>query len=594
MTKVDNYLEKYLDGSISERELQQFRDLLEEEPQLRTELSQTLELRSIIHDDLLALTPPDHLSEFVRENLAEQFAALAAEEEEERRPVIFTSRFAGSSLAAMVALVLIALAPTLIAPSGGDSLADLPGGRNDGIAQTLGDRVGGGSEGISVAGPDISGEATPIAPATRIPDNADVAESSLATLRVQRNTRPANPRNTVRSDEQILTSPVSTDPALAAVLGEEETERIYVRKHEENATVPDSRLGGADNSGAVAHVEAETPDNEADALAAVTSTSLPFGNRLNSSLEFMANDPEDMLQDIVSTSRMLDKMETASRPIEERFGQTDMEASARSRSGRSVPDLDRNESHRRRIMFGGTLASGLTTKESTFSVQGSAYLAMTLGEENRIGLEGGSAMFSYRRVVSVQTKPATPQGFARRSTDPGDLQGSATGGRSGDNFRAGGMGGSSGGTGTNNGGTTIDQTLPGGGTGHSGEPVASREWKSPQILGGENSAYQPIGREGDPQYDYQALETEASMVYGLIFYDHTVTSVNKMLKINGRIGVGGADGGIVLNARAYAAISTHENVAWTLGVGGAMLHGFSDDIDFNANYGVNAGVELGF
>ena len=84
------------------------------------------------------------------------------------------------------------------------------------------------------------------------------------------------------------------------------------------------------------------------------------------------------------------------------------------------------------------------------------------------------------------------------------------------------------------------------------------------------------------------------MIYGLVFYDHTVTSLNKKLNINGRIGVGGADGGIVLNARAYAAISTHENVAWTLGVGGSMLHDFANDVDFNANYGVNAGVELGF
>ncbi|MCB0713216.1 MAG: hypothetical protein KDD67_12870 [Ignavibacteriae bacterium] len=560
MTKVDNYLEKYLDGSISDRELQQFRDLLDAEPRLHSELSKTLELRSIIHDDLLALRPPEHLSEFVRENLAEQFAALATEEEERRPPLFFTGRLAGSSLVAMVALVLIALAPTWIAPSGGDRLAAFVDG---GIPeQSLADAA---SQQVDVSSPQI-------------PVNPTLAGSEL-TGSEKANISGAQPRSRTAS---VATLPSLQNDVVAnsndpSILSEEGSEAQSVDPLDAEIAAPAVALGNIlDDEG-----------NSSDELIVESALASNFQSR---QLGLMGQDPNQAFREMRTNSNLFEKADIVDHAAESfnQLANGDIEAS-RSRSDRSLPSLDGNE-NRRRIMFGGTLASGLTTRESTFSVQGSAYMAMTLGEGSRIGLEGGSAMFSYRKVVAVQTRTVPTEVFGRRTVDRGELQGSEAS-LSGETFRAGGIGGPAGDESNSGRATDVpNETDPT----NRGDGFGSRDWKSTQLLGGGSSIVQPVGGKGDVHYDYRSYEAETSMIYGLVFYDHTVTSLNKKLNINGRIGVGGADGGIVLNARAYAAISTHENVAWTLGVGGSMLHDFANDVDFNANYGVNAGVELGF
>ncbi|MGE3801048.1 MAG: hypothetical protein AB7H80_08515 [Candidatus Kapaibacterium sp.] len=562
MTKVDNYLEKYLDGSISDRELQQFRDLLDAEPRLHSELSKTLELRSIIHDDLLALRPPEDLSEFVRENLAGQFAALATEEEEERPPLFFTGRLAGSSLVAMVALVLIALAPTWIAPSGGDRLAGF---------------VDGGIPGQSLA--DATSQQVD-APSLQMSVNPMLTESKL-TGSEKANISSAQSSRTTASVATVTTVPSlqgdvaanSNDPS---ILSAERSEVESVYPLDAEIAEPAVALNGERNS-----VDDLIAESE------LASNSLAFQSR---QLGLMGQDPTQAFREMRTHSNLLENADIVDHAAESfnQLANGDIEAS-RSRSDRSLPSLDRSE-NRRRIMFGGTLASGLTTRESTFSVQGSAYMAMTLGEGSRIGLEGGSAMFSYRKVVTVQTRTAPTEVFGRRTVDRGKLQVSEVG-LSGETFRAGGIGGSSGEEPNTGRATDVPNET---GSTNRGDGLTSRDWKSTQLLGGGNSIVQPVGGNSGLHYDYRSYEAETSMIYGLVFYDHTVTSLNKKLNINGRIGVGGADGGIVVNARAYAAISTHENVAWTLGVGGSMLHDFANDVDFNANYGVNAGVELGF
>ena len=565
MTRVDNYLEKYLDGSISEGELQHFRDLLDAEPRLRAELLQTLELRSIIHDDLLALTPPEALSTFVRERLSDQFAELAEEEEERGLPFFFSQRFAGSSLVAMVALVLIALAPTLIAPSGGGSLAQL------GVLQ---------SNKENIASPSLADVSTThSATEQQIPV---LDEGSLNTLRVV--------REPVSSPQQNIHQVIDANSTLEDVDQNPIVERVEplpvsVSDASELAAVENEFLEEQDLSPSVN----ATADNGIASMNSLTLSPKP--------LSAIGQDPDELLASTLSNANLLERTQPKSRYK----GANTHRASLASRSNtRPMPLLSNSESSRRRIMFGGTLASGLTTKESTFSVQGAAYLALALDEKSRIGLEGGSAMFRYRKVISVETEQPL-QGFARRSHKSDDEQGLET--VSGRGFGSdivdvqyragGGVGGSS--------------TGSGGGSSPSGESVLPnavvsgernssdfKGWTSPQILGGGRTASQPVVGQVSPEYDLQSHESEASMIYGLVFYDHTVTSLNKKLNIHGRVGVGGADGGIVLSARAYAAVSTHENVAWTLGVGGSMLHEFSQDVDFNANYGVNAGVELGF
>ncbi len=98
-----------------------FRELLERVPEYKAELRQILDLRSLIHDDALRLNPPEYLSNHVRESVGEQFASLpdlAFEEEEEkkRRAIPFTWRIAGSTVAAGLAVLAIALGPLLKAP----------------------------------------------------------------------------------------------------------------------------------------------------------------------------------------------------------------------------------------------------------------------------------------------------------------------------------------------------------------------------------------------------------------------------------------------------------------------------------------------
>ena len=73
--EFEQLLRKYLAASISDAELQRFRDLLERSPEYRLELRQVLELRSLIQDDALGLAPPENLSEHVQLAVGELFAA---------------------------------------------------------------------------------------------------------------------------------------------------------------------------------------------------------------------------------------------------------------------------------------------------------------------------------------------------------------------------------------------------------------------------------------------------------------------------------------------------------------------------------------
>ncbi|MCE2502957.1 MAG: hypothetical protein J4G05_02695 [Chlorobi bacterium] len=526
MTKVDNYLEKYLDGSISEGELQHFRDLFDTEPRLRTELLQTLELRSIIHDDLLILTPPEALSMVVRETLSEQFAELAEEEEEKRRPLFFPERIAGASLVAMVTLVLIALAPTLIAPSGSDRLAGLELPDIDPQATST----------ALLAEASNSQGSTPLLSSASQETRATA--SGISSLRTK---RVSEPRQQVynQADQSIAIldrSSIEADPNGFAEISDPEIE-------------PNRSESVANESFLREDVDRHPSLDTESGLTIPEVSSVVLNGQ---SLRSLGENPDKLLASALSSPKLLDKTQPKAR-----YGQGGDNGTVvvlRSNS-RQIPMLGNSESSRRRIMFGGTLASGITTKKSTFSVQGSAYLALALGEKNRIGLEGGSAMFGYHKVgLEGGVEGEKPlHRFARSNIGPDDLS------------------------------SAIES--------EGGSRVNSRAGGS---LGEEQTDGRTASQPNRPQYYFHSYESEASMVYGLVFYDHKVTSVNKRLNIHGRVGVGGADGGIVLNARAYAAISTHENVAWTLGVGGSMLHEFSQEVDFNANYGVNAGVELGF
>ena len=179
------------------------------------------------------------------------------------------------------------------------------------------------------------------------------------------------------------------------------------------------------------------------------------------------------------------------------------------------------------------------------------------------------AMFRYRKSVPVEVITTTP--VAARQVIQGDLRG---------------------GEGRSNG--TPD------------EPPATTGAEVVDGFGGEGANIDPglIGAEMDPRFSYgsgvtvsyeeRQYDTETTMLYGLVFYDHTVVPINNRLAVNGRVGIGGTDGALVANARAYASISTHENISWTVGVGASALHELSGKGELKAGYGLNAGLEFGF
>jgi len=114
--EFEQLLRKYFDGAMTEAELERFQSLLENVPEYRTELRQSLEIRSLLHDDALNLKPPTDLAEHVRIAVGSSFEADAIVDQAEqtrRRPIGAPLRISAGMLAAACLLVSVALSPTL-------------------------------------------------------------------------------------------------------------------------------------------------------------------------------------------------------------------------------------------------------------------------------------------------------------------------------------------------------------------------------------------------------------------------------------------------------------------------------------------------
>ena len=126
----ERLINKYLDGTISSKELQQLEHLLQA-PENMTALRHTLEIRSHIHDDLLQLVPPSPLSERTRAAAAAQFASLQRPQpippiihtEPKRRKGILPFRVAAGALVAVWLTTMLALTPTMLRDNQGDRTA---------------------------------------------------------------------------------------------------------------------------------------------------------------------------------------------------------------------------------------------------------------------------------------------------------------------------------------------------------------------------------------------------------------------------------------------------------------------------------------
>lgn len=125
--EFDHLLREYLSGTLSDRELEEFRSLLESVPEYKTELRQTLEIRSLIQDDAMHLVPPPDLSEHIRIAVGSSFAADAMMEREqtEKRRTLIPYAFRISAGAFVMACLLFGVArtPTLPGDRQGNAVA---------------------------------------------------------------------------------------------------------------------------------------------------------------------------------------------------------------------------------------------------------------------------------------------------------------------------------------------------------------------------------------------------------------------------------------------------------------------------------------
>ena len=571
MTRIDKYLERYLDGSITEQEMTEFRDLLESDPRLYAQLSETLELRSVLHDDLLAIEVPASLSSSVMSRVGADFAALAeisseshlpgndVEEEEERRrallfPAFISGRMAGSMAVAMVMLLMIGLTPTLNPPTESSAadpsfIAALGAVANEGLPlQRSGAEEASGSEAASAL--------------SALPATSEGSRSGAV-----RSIRSVE-RGTIEGGESLSTA--------VATLSADLSGSPEVPVSSSNEFFPEVNTAELDAPNEMALAATEDPLTLGGAHRSPNPLLLIDRNRslLESTLDRfdregeVESDLDNVLADVATDPRGVTLFT---------FGGGEQEDLPQLKM---IEPVEEKESHQR-IMLGGTLASGVTSSSSGITLEGSAYLALGLGEKSRIGLEGGSATFRYSRDVQVEIiTPSSRVSAARvvvRGSDGQEEESDPTG-----------LSPEQGPRGADPG------EEPRGRTAEEIDALGNRDL--PQVVATGEDAGARVNRTDGYQVSYglQSEAGEASRPYGLIFYDHTVTSLSDRLNLNGRLGVGGTDGGVVLSARAYAAISTHQNVAWTIGVGGSMLHEFEQENDFNANYGLNAGVEFGF
>ena len=559
MTQIDKYLPQYLDGSITEQELLEFRDLLEAEPQLQTELRHLLDLRSIIHDDLLTLTPPDSLAHSVREQVGTQFALLAEEEEERRRPFILNQRFAGSFATAMVAMVLIALAPGL--------LHTPVGGNDNGTIASIQAPINPGNGNLQSVVEETSKE---------------LEASSARRSSVQRSVSTVNRRTTQVShsvsnsstiDESIATTTLAdlTDPETTS---EEASDQI------------------PSNPGSNDHVaDPIVPDTPQESFALLQQDKVQDINAysLPGRVDVLVGTDLNNHSEIRAASQLFDK---SSKQLEEEEGHRQRIAATVESHSSTSHFLNSDESSAPRLAFGFTVgAGGLTRSSSSVAVtQRAGYATYSLNEDHRIGLEAGGSTFRYTRTSFTQTQ-APPVIAAKANTYSIYELANSNNYSHASTFAINRLGGS-GSTGGNASGNGPNATGSGGGD--APIPIDHGKYTSPS-LSGEN----PV-QSGQPQQNVRGIvqshshESDTAMGYGMLFYDRKVVALSDIMKIHGRVGVGGTDGGLIFDLRAYAAFATHENVAITVGVGGSALREFESKTPVSANYGVQVGAEFGF
>lgn len=372
--EFDLLVRKYLYGTLSSSELERLRDLLERVPEYRTELRQILELRSIIHDDVLRLIPPRELSDSTRESVGARFAGLESilqrdasmiatpgelahetrltvgqlfaasaehadepmvamqeQEETKRRAMILPYRIMGRTLLAASLAIAVALAPTALTPT-----------LNDDARMAAGDAL---------------------ASAVVTPRSNPVPGAPTTSATVERESYEAFDGLVVRGSVVANESPV---------------DRITVSDDAEPMTItaPDtSSATGSDNSAAPAYIF-----DKDDPLARIVP------NRDLASIRFY-NPTTDTAQ----------RRHEPFAPVE-----------------LAVAAVRGNDHGNRFMSVGVTLGSGNVTDADAPAalMQNSYYFSFSVSDDDRVGVEMGGSTFMQETLV--RTKRPTRNVFAKQ------------------------------------------------------------------------------------------------------------------------------------------------------------------------------------
>lgn len=365
----EQLLRKYLSGAITERELEHFQSLLDRVPEYKAELRETLEIRSMLHDDALTLTPPPDLSDHIRIAVSSSFAAdaLAEQEEQARKRRVFLNplRLSVSALVAACVMAGVALSPTLMQRSA----------REGRVAQSAPAAATAPAPKASAPTPPA---ASPLAASSKIASAAENGANSSTSR------RDAAPRVAAERDGASDNLADASEAVLA--------NGMWMLGHEVPSRVGHSASSTSSASGIAANASGENSGSG----AGIMGDQVGHASILN-------RDPADLLRhDLIrpsynpafdsSTHRKLEPVQSEPKPGESiAFG-----------GGEG-----------RRLTIGVTLGAGQVaeTKSPTALLQNSYYLSFTLGSSDRIGVEMGASAFQQER--------ASNDGFSKRpSTDP--------------------------------------------------------------------------------------------------------------------------------------------------------------------------------
>jgi hypothetical protein len=358
--EFEHLLRKYLAASISDAELQRFRDLLERSPEYRLELRQVLELRSLIQDDALGLAPPENLSANIQLTVGELFAAenpvRKKREEERRRAVVFPFRIAAGVMATTFVALMVALGPSMIDRFGNAAFQPVAG-----VARMT---VQGGSA------------AAPAMPDARTaPSLADAASVNV----------PAS--------------------VLARATGRHEAGRRHGRS-------------AASSAATVAVPSQPVQEAQHDAIADASFSAPPS----TPSVVLRSDEGTKLLPEDAKLLSQLGLLNLDNLPYHPQFddpASTGSDAAAREDMAKSSTMADAHDP--RRLTVGMMLGSGRVTETQTPTplIQNSYYFAFNVGSNDRIGLEMGTSAFQQdRSVTSFVTPAGAPLAKQTSSDDP--------------------------------------------------------------------------------------------------------------------------------------------------------------------------------